>query len=40
MRGIKDLPQALLERFEQIGDIIHFAEICDASGPVKTCYSL
>jgi hypothetical protein len=30
MRGIKDLPQELVDPFEQTGDIIYFAEICDS----------
>jgi hypothetical protein len=29
MCGIKDLPQELVDRFEQTGDILYFDEICD-----------
>jgi hypothetical protein len=29
MRGIKDLPQELVDRFEQTSDIIYFTKICD-----------
>ena len=29
MRGITDLPQDLVDHFEETGDIIYFAEICE-----------